>query len=253
MPDTSALAQLRHQPERQAVGALDHYVKSNLDGSYPARVAVYRAGPSEVEVLKLEAHGADAAYVTARLDWRVFSATRAESWVLTPDSRRRPMAGMELDVDTHQMRAAWNQRHDTLVIPRYPIHIFNFDLISLNMILPHWLEPEGALTFGVVQPDFAPNPPALVRYEGTATLRYLGRETRYGQACRAYTLGGEGLGGQTGRAWVNLAEGYFQDVELPVPDNPDWNSFKFQWAGREHRDPAGWQAYIAEAVQRLRA
>ncbi len=131
-PDVSALAALRHQPERHVAGTVDHYVKSNLDGSYPARVALYLAGPDTLEVLKLEAHNADAVHITAHLDWRTFSMDRAESWIILPDGQRHLQAEVAFDTSANKVALSVRGRHDVVALNRYPAHIYNFDLISLT-------------------------------------------------------------------------------------------------------------------------
>lgn len=186
-------------------------------------MAIYLAGPDTLEALKLEAHNADAVHITAHLDWRTFSADRAESYILTPDGGRRLQAEFTLDAAAQM-----------LALSRYPAHTYNFDFISLNVILRHWTDPETALTFGVLQPVFAPDPPALMRDEGPATLRYTGRAARGGQPCRAYTLGGSGLGNLTGRAAT------FKTWSCPCPTTPIGRaSSSSGWRAPRSARPAG--------------
>jgi hypothetical protein len=90
----SSIDQFSYRPELIQAGTVYHYVKSNIDGSYPARIVIYISNHDHLEVLKFEAHGMDAAYITARMDWETFSADRLESWVLTPDGQSAPQASL---------------------------------------------------------------------------------------------------------------------------------------------------------------
>src|SRR4026207_628624 len=91
---TSSIDAFTYRPELIEIGTVYHYIKSNIDGSYPARIVIYIRDNDHLEVLKFEAHGRDAAYVTAHMDWRTFSADRLESRIITPDGVRRPQASL---------------------------------------------------------------------------------------------------------------------------------------------------------------
>ena len=46
----SSLDHFQYRPETIRVGEVAHYVKSNLDGSKPARVSIFVASPENLEV-----------------------------------------------------------------------------------------------------------------------------------------------------------------------------------------------------------
>ena len=77
---THSLTQFKFQPEKIQVGEVYHYTKSNLDGTYPARVYIRTVDAENLEVGKFEAHNQDAVRVTAHMDWNSFSADQLESW-----------------------------------------------------------------------------------------------------------------------------------------------------------------------------
>ena len=251
--DTSSIDQFTYRPERIQPGTVYHYLKSNIDGSYPARIVIYVRDPKHLEVLKFEEHGMDAALVHAHMDWKTFSADRFESWWLTADGQHRPQATLSSSYEDCSFTISWQGRNDTVHIGHYPVHVYNFDLISLNLILPHWKYPEGKVTVGILQPNFDPNPDSMIKYEGTIQILYQGDEEHNDTLCRKYSIGGEGLKDQHGVMWVSKKNEMIEDVEIPIADNPDWHDFKLQFVDREHMDTQTWADFMNAEIQSLKS
>ena len=253
MPDTtSSIDQFSYRPELINVGTVYRYVKSNIDGSYPARIVIYVRDHYHLDVLKFEEHGMDAALVRAHMDWETFSADQLESWVLTPDGGRRPQATLSSSSEDRAFTLTWQDRTDIIRVGHYPVHIYNFDFISLNYILRHWDHPEEEVTIGILQPNFDLNPETMMKYEGTILIKYLGTEECNETPCRKYNIGGEGLKGHNGVMWVNIDKRIIEDVEIPIPDNPDWDNFKFKFVSSEHMDSREWDEFMNAEIKTLK-
>lgn len=249
---TFSIHQFTYRPEFIEAGTVYHYVKSNIDGSYPARIFIYIRDPDHLEVLKFEEHGMDAALVEAHMDWESLSSDQLKSWVLTPDGERRPQASLSSSFEERTYTIAWQEQKDIVRVGHYPVHIYNFDFISLNYILRHWKDPEGEVTIGILQPNFDPNPETMMNYEGTVLIKYVGNEERNGRPCRKYDIGGEGLRRNYGVMWVNLEKRIIEDIEIPVPDNPDWENFKFKLISSEHLDSRQWTEFMDSEIKKLK-
>ena len=65
---TSSIDQFSFHPELIDPGTVYQYIKSNIDGSYPARIFIYVRDHDHLDVLKFEEHGLDAALVQAHMD-----------------------------------------------------------------------------------------------------------------------------------------------------------------------------------------
>ena len=253
MPEvTFSIDQFAYRPELIKDGTVYHAIKSNIDGSYPARIFIYVKDNDNLEVLKFEEHGMDAALVKAHMDWETFSADQLESRVLTPNGERRPQASLFSSFEDRTFTILWQDRKDIIPVGHYPVHIYNFDFISLNYILRHWRNPEGEVTIGILQPNFDPNPETMMKYEGSVLIKYAGDEARDGHPCRKYNIGGEGLKNHNGVMWVNTEKRIIQDIEIPIPDNPDWESFKFKFISVEHMDSRQWTAFIDDEIHNLK-
>ncbi|MEK7728321.1 MAG: hypothetical protein AAB354_07885 [candidate division KSB1 bacterium] len=90
-----ALAQFRYQPEKVEVGAVYHYLKTNIDGTAPENVSIYVVSPDSVVALKFHPGAKQAGLVGARLDWKLFCATRLSSWQLFHTGERRLFATLQ--------------------------------------------------------------------------------------------------------------------------------------------------------------
>ena len=59
---------------------------------------------------------------------------------------------------------------------------------------------------------------------------------------------GAGLQNRGGFIWVNKRRGWIEDMEIALPDNPDWTSFKFKLLRVEKMSRARWDKFIEEQL-----
>jgi hypothetical protein len=248
---TSSTHQFKYQPEKAQPGTVYQYIKSNIDGSSPARIYIRMPDEQIIDVWKFESHNYDAAHVQAHMDWEIFSVDQLDSWVVTSDGASRQQARMSVSPNEASVTVELLGMTGKTQIGHFPFHIYNFDFISLNMSLRHWANPEGELNIGVVQPNFNPEIDALLNYEGIATLKFIGSEKRNGSLCRKYSLEGQWLKGQVGQLWVSQTDGHIEDMEIPIPDNPDWDNFKFNLVSIQSMDDAQWERFISSEITKL--
>lgn len=244
---TSAFA---HDPARVPLGTTYTYVKSNLDGSQAIRVVLRLAAADRLEVLKLEPENGAAAWVVARMDWASASADSLASAVLFPDGTRREQASLGLDPATRRVTVEVFGIGDTLTVATLPVHIYNFDFLSLAAALPHLADPDAAFTIGIMNPTFQQEPPVLA-YEGEVRIEPAGRDERGDVAARRYRVTGEGMAGAEAWIWTALDDGRLLAIESPVPDNPGWGSFRLELESTTSMDDAQWAAFVAAEVAAL--
>jgi hypothetical protein len=123
------------------------------------------------------------------------------------------------------------------------VHLYNFDFGSLNFAFPHLKNPKKAFRIGVTDPSFKENAP-LVEYKGEVLISYLGEEKRNDTATRKYKIDGAGLQNRGGFIWVNKTRGWIEDMEIRLPDNPDWTSFKFKLLKTEKMTREEWEKFM---------
>jgi hypothetical protein len=251
MAITSSVHRFVYRPERVDAGAVYEYVKSNIDGSHAIRVLVHVASAERIEVLKLEPENGSAAYVVAHMNWLLFSAQSLDAWVVFPDGRRRPSAHLEHEQNGALLHVRVGDRSEDVHLSHYPFHVYNFDFISLSQCFRHMIEPESDFKVDVVDPVFEPGSGHVMVDKGTASIEYGGHELRRGTACWRYRVRGPAFGGAEGLMWVNRDHGWVEDIEIPIPDNPGWNSFKFELHSVNRQNEIGWQQKMDTEISLL--
>lgn len=250
VPAFAQVEAFRYDAARVPVGKVYHYLKTNVDGTQPEHVSIRVAAPDRIESYKFHPGESPAALVLAEMDWSVFSVRRIDSWQIWSDGRRKLAAtltaldgGKSVRVELPQL----GKPAETVEIGRLPWHVYNFDLASLGFAFPHLIDPKGRFTIGIADPTFGEGPAFL--YRGEAEVAYEREETRAGVPCRKYRIDGLGLLHRGGFLWVNQAEGHVEDMEIDLPDNPAWKSFKFKLTSVETLDQAAWESFQKRQIQ----
>lgn len=275
---TSTTGLFRFQPQKIEVGALYFYIKSNLDGSKPAKIFMFVASETHIEVLKVEPGDEILSLVTADMNWATYSADLLESWYVLPESEYQghliPAPGMLItqaygahSYKNHVFYMWYNGGCGQASVEHYPFHVYNFDFLSLNFIFRHLVDPEQDFEIGVVDPNWevvktlgnaeAGEEPNILEYRGKALVEFLGEEPYHRIACRKYRISGPGMKNMQGFIWVDREKGHFVNFEHPLFDNPNWNSFKLELQSSDTLSEGEWMAFMAgereKNVQLLRA
>lgn len=235
----------RYDPQRVAVGTVYHYVKTNVDGTQPENISLYIAANDRIESFKFHEKGTRAGLVIAEIDWRDFIARKLESWQVSGKGERKLFATLtwrpaerSVEVSIPQMKP----ETEFARIDRLPFHLYNFDLASLNLSMPHLIDPKSSFTVGIADPTFKPEGP-MFAYRGDLKITYEKAETRNGVKCRRYAAAGDGIGGK-GTIWADEKAGNIVDMEFDVANNPDWKTFKLKLLRTEKMTGDQWQNFI---------
>lgn len=244
----SAVAKFRFQPKRVVAGTVYHYLKTNIDGTHPEHVSQYVASRERLEAFKFHPKGERAGLVIAEMDWAMFSAKRLESWQVFSNGERKLFATLSYLNDEKVVEVSipsMKKTGEKTAIKHLPFHVYNFDLGSLNIAFRHLIDPRGSFVIGIADPTFQEQGP-LFKYRGEVTVAYAGDELRQAVRCRKYKIDGAGLENRGGHIWVNKSKGYIEDMEISLPDNPDWQSFKFRLTGVQQMSREKWEAFMKE-------
>lgn len=229
------------------VGTVLHYVKTNIDGTYPENVSQYIAAPFRMESFKFHPKGTRAGLVIAEMDWQNFSAKSLQSWQVFASGERKLFATILFDGATGKAEVSiptLKKEPEFVELKYFPVHLYNFDFGSLNFAFPHLLKPKKDFRIGVTDPTFKQDG-ALVEYKGEVTISFVAEEKRNNAAVRKYKIDGVGLQNRGGFIWVNKKHGWIEDMEIQLPDNPDWTSFKFKLIKAEKMSRDEWEKFIA--------
>jgi hypothetical protein len=237
--------QFEFQPAKIKTGVVYHYVKTNIDGTHPENISVYVASSDRLEVFKFHEPGTRAGLVVAQMDWKNFQAATLSSYGVFSATEQILAAQLKFDAAAKKMEVeipAQDRPLEIIDFDYLPTHLYNFDLTSLNFAFRHLKNPASSFTIGLADPTFAQEGPG-VRYRGEAMIRYTGDEKRNGHDCRKYSIGGAGLENRNGFLWVNKQGEHFEDLEIELPDNPDWTTFKLNLKRMENMSPDQWSQF----------
>ena len=233
------------QPEKIPVGTVYHYLKSNQDGTRPGNISLYVATKDRIISFKHHRGGRSFSYITADVDWEVFSFQKLESAQILADGSKQVMGSLEFMADDGQLvlNAPSLGMKGTVEIPHVPFDCWDFDFSTLNFMFRHRIDPEEDLSIGVVDPTRNNNRPGFA-FRGAVDISFLGEEQKNDVACRKYSIDGPGLENRGGFLWVSKAAEHVVELEIGFPDEPGYKDVRLRLDRTENMTPVEWQEFI---------
>lgn len=228
-------------------GTVLHYVKTNIDGTKPEYVSQFIVGANTLESFKFHIKGDRAGLVIAEMDWENFGAKSLKSWQVFKGGERRLFGTIFFDGKTRKAEVSIpsaKKESEFFDLKYLPVHLYNFDFGSLNFAFPHLVNAKKSFTVGVADPTFRENA-ARVEYKGEVEISYIGEEKRNDKKTRKYKIDGAGLKNRGGFIWINKKRNWIEDMEIDLPDNPEWTSFKFKLLRTEKMNREEWEKFMA--------
>ncbi|ESQ88291.1 hypothetical protein ABAC460_16660 [Asticcacaulis sp. AC460] len=229
------------------IGRIYDYTRSNRDGSLPEHIVVFRRSMTEVAVFKAIEACTTAAYVTSELNPQTLEATTLYAGKLNRDGTQRVFGRMDIDPATRIISAKidlpGHQLSDTATAPNAPWHLFDYDLATLTVTLPHLTDPKAGFSFGMalVKTDDMSD---FLTYMGRTDVRYAGEETHNGQATRRYEVGGPAFGDKGGPLWLDAKDGHIVDAEFGIPNHAEYSDFKLKLNRVSDGGEAEWNSLL---------
>ena len=148
------------------------------------------------------------------MNWNRFSVREIRSWKIRADGERTRVATLDQAEDSNQVTVAGSLRshrfQHVVTIGNYPWHSYDLDFASLNITLPHYLDPLAPFSFGIA--DFVtaryPDPYRLNSYieqaplflfKGLVTVDFVSEKEQHGSLCHKYSVDGAGRCGSINR------------------------------------------------------
>lgn len=247
-PAPAQISALRFDATKVPVGTVFHLDKSNLDGTHAGRISYYVAQVDRVEALKWDRNGGEATLVIAQIDWTRFSVRGFRASHLARGQAPEPRAQVDVNVAGELSMTVGGQpvMERPLQLTHFPWQSFDFDFTGLALSMPHLRDPRSELRFW--RTDYVYGDPPGVAEIGEVTLRFERVERHGGVRTRRYALGGPGLDGKHGTWWADAKTGLLVEFELPVGDEPGYDSVRIRFDRAETMTPDAWAAFQKRAV-----
>ena len=246
---TSSAGKFTYSPEKIQQGTVYHYVKSNMDGSKPASVAIYIGAADHLEVFKIYPGANATFFVTADFDWDIFCPKDLAGYEIYKDLEKKLVMHSTWSKDNNTFDYSDGKDNYSVPVGHYPVQNYNFDFTGLNYAFRYLTDPESGFSIGVHYPSFDPSTFIKFVYAGKADVRYITDEAYNRKPCRKYEISGEGVMNKKGYLWVNKEGGYFENIEIPASDNPSWKNFKLTLQETEIMSDEQWAKYIADQTK----
>jgi hypothetical protein len=252
----------RLRPDRIDIGTVHHYTKSNLDGSHTGHFYIYIVDRDHIEVLKLEPDANDAVYIKARMDWETFSETDISMFHIRRGDERRHIFDAKLKEHEFELTLDPEQKMikppfpvpNTMVAKTgdTPVHIYGFELIGLNLTMPHLRNANGDFRISLVgdNPKFSAEDPNVLTSLGELSVKHIGAQPIRGRNCRLYALSSPAFTGREGSMWVDKKTGLIELLQSPRPNNSDWNSLRLALQETRKLTLEEWRTWMKDEAAR---
>ena len=233
------------------VGRIQHYTRSNSDGSEAEHVSIYRASPTAVAVYKMRERCTNAALVTAELDPARNRVAALVGGRLTRDGTQQAFAWLAHDAESNTLTVSLEgpggaPLETTALSGAAPWRLYDFDFADWNA-LAEAPTPGRDITVDMALIWSEPvEDGRAMRALGLAVARFIGSEARDGVAALRYRMEGPAFAGESGGdLWLDARDGSVVEVRFGRPSHPGHADFRLVRTG-EARGEAAWRALLAD-------
>lgn len=230
--------------DRDGVGRLLSYERSNRDGSRAERIDVYRASETRLEVMKSTARCTQAALVSAELDFETWSADTVTGGALLPGAEVMEFAFLTHDRAAARLTAEVRLPDQTLTFDTATqggtLHLYDFDLASLTALTPYLSDPQTGFSTGFALMWADPANPS-VTLMGDAEFTFTGHAEDNGRNILTFSASGA-LG--NGHLWLDAEDGYIVEAAFEAPNHPGYADFRLRLTNTEEAGADGWRQHL---------
>lgn len=238
-------SEYRFDRDREHVGRIYHYLRSNRDGSAPEHIHVFHKSSREVEVYKMVQRCTNAALVTADLDYDLWSATRLVGGRLTRDGTQDAFAVLTLDPDAPRINAVVSlpdqEIRQSLDLQGLPWRLYDFDFAEFTIFAQHLRNPRKDFSVEMAVVMTNPDDSEFLRRLGTVKATASPRDGAAGDY-RFALSGGAFAGG--GSLALDAKDGHVVAVESDVPNHDGYDDFKLVLQGVDDGGPEAWRRLL---------
>lgn len=225
-------------------GRIYHYVRTNLDGTLPEHVYVYREAPDRVAVYKMVEPCTNAALVTGVFDLASGEATQLTGGRLNRQGGQDAFAYLTRDREAHTVAIRVNLPDRTIEETEDPSNTpwrqYDFDLADFEA-LASGPPPRADFSFGFTLIWTAGGDDGFLRDMGRADAHFAGAEQHLGHSSLRYDVSGA----VNGPLWLDAREGHVVEAAWAEPNHAEYESFRLQLQGVDDGGPQAWRDLLA--------
>lgn len=228
------------------VGYVYHYKKSNQDGSEAADVWIYLESYTHTESFKIypktKLQG-KSDLVVADYDTTGFFTKKIEGYLVSADGKRSLNASLASD-DGLIFNVKLKNNIYNIRAGHTPSYNYNFDWCDLAFMYRHLINKDKDFIVGVTIPTILFPFNNKIIYAGKALFKYQGIVEYKNIKCRMYEVSGEPFKSVKGYFYTDLSNGSLVEINMPVRNNPNYNSFKFSLIEKSQFTKSEWDKFI---------
>lgn len=244
-PSGETASDYRFDADRNHVGRLYHYVRSNRDGALPEHIHVFHKSPTDVHVYKMVSRCTNAAYVTATLDYETWSPAQLVGGRLGRNADQIPFATLDYDRDSNRVEAIIELPDrtltDALQLAAPPWRLYDFDFAEFTIFAQHLADYRRDFSVEMALLIADPSRPEFLNRLGDA--KAIARGLDEARNAWRFDLAGAAFE-EGGRLLLDAEDGHVVAVETAVPNHLEYDDFKLTLEGVEDGGEKLWRALL---------
>lgn len=242
---SGGFADYRYDAERDHIGRIYRYLRTNRDGTLPEHVYVFRKSRTEIEVYKMAQRCTNAALVTATLDFDRWSATRLVGGRLTPQATQDGFAVLTLDPEALRVDAIVTlpdqELRQSLDLKTLPWRLYDFDFADFTIFSQHLRNYRRGTSVEMALVVTDPGDPQFLKRLGEATATPEGLDKTRG--AYRYRIGGEAFP-EGGSLLLDAQDGHVIEVETAIPNHLEYDDFRLALQGVDDGGAPAWRKLL---------
>lgn len=229
------------------IGTVYHYNKSNRNGSYIAEEWIYIESNTHTESFKIYPFARNQKFtdlVVADYDLSKFYAKSINAYLVsTTGERKLNVSTTSSNGETYTVLFG-NDKYD-LKVGHSPSFNYNFDWCDFAFMYRHLIKKDQNFTIGVT----VPNSFIKLIYAGKADFKYMGIIEYKNIISIKYEISGEAFGTEKGYLYTDLSTGALVEIDMPVRNNGNYDSFKFTIIDKQQMTKLEWDDFILKQTR----
>lgn len=241
----------------EPVGQILSYTRSNIDGSEPETIHVYRQSHTRIVVNKRVSPCTTSALVTAELDATGRQAARLTAGKLNRQGGQDAFGEIVHDAATGRVglritppgAPPGTEIKASTVVEGQPWMLYDFDLADFSVSLQARQDHKADFSFGAALLWPGEDPSKLLRSLGRLDARFVGEETWRGRPAYRFEVGGPAFaekGGVGGPLWLDKTAGFVLGAQWSLPNHQEYRDYSLTLDQTRTGDDATWTALMME-------